>query len=255
LNLNKFSQVWSNEPNASHVKLFVRNLFKKVGDNLGWEAKSGESASQTLLRTTVLNQLGSNDDQSVIDEAKKRFSNRASVPIPADIRFLVYKLVVAHGTSADYEDMYQIFKTAEMAEEKLRALRALGYSDDSSLLSRTLQLSLTEEVRSQDLMYVFASCGSSLKGREMTWQFFKDNFSAFEHRLSASMMLMDRLVSYSIDGFASDEKAQDVEKFFGSHPVPNADRSIKQGLESIRAHAKWVNTNRDSVAKYLAEQH
>jgi len=186
---------------------------------------------------------------------KKRFANRAASPISADIRFLVYRLVVAHGTTEDYEAILQIFKTAEMHEEKLRALRALGYTENTDLLNRTLLMSFSDEVRSQDLMYVIASCGSSSKGRELTWKFFSENFAEFEKRLSSSMMLMDRLVSYSIDGFTSEEKAQEIEKFFAAHPVPSAERSIKQGLESIRANAKWVSSNRDSVAKWLAQQH
>jgi len=38
-NLGKFSDVWSNEPNYSDVKKFIRNLFTQIGKKLGWEKK------------------------------------------------------------------------------------------------------------------------------------------------------------------------------------------------------------------------
>jgi len=163
----------------------------------------------------------------------------------------VYSIV--NGGEKEYDQIYKLFKESEMQEEKLRALRALGFTQDPNLLNRSLKMSLSEEVRSQDLIYVIATCGAHKKGRELTWSFFKENFAQFENRLKDSMMLFERVVTASFDGFTSEEKAEDAEKFFTAHPVASAERGIKQTLEKIRSNAKWVQTNRANVAKFLAQ--
>ncbi len=64
----------------------------------------------------------------MIEEAKKRFQDHVTQKkiIPADLRGLIYSLVVSNGNKNDYEAVLNIYQTAEMHEEKLRALRALG---------------------------------------------------------------------------------------------------------------------------------
>jgi len=189
-------------------------------------------------------------------QKKKRFKDQIenNKPIAADIRSTVYQLVVSNGTEKEYDQVYHIFQTADMHQEKLRALAALGTSQDKNLLLRTLKLSLGDEVRSQDIFYVTGVCGSHKAGREITWQFFQENFKEFENRLKDSMMLFERVVTSAFSGFTSEDKAKEAEKFFGSNPVPNAERGIKQTLENIRANARWIDSNRDNVAKWLNDQ-
>lgn len=62
----------------------------------------------------------------------------------------------------------------------------------------------------------------------MNWEFFQTKFEDYHKRLGQTMMLMDRLVEYTLANFASDEKVHEIEKFFGAHPVPSAERTIKQ---------------------------
>lgn len=193
----------------------------------------------------------------MIAEARKRFEAylTKNESIPADIRGLVYKLVVQSGDEKDYEELLKIYRTADLHEEKLRALRALGYSRQPALTLRTLQWALDSgEVREQDLFYATATCSTHKDGRELVWQFMKENWAKFHEKLGETAMLIDRVVQYATKDFASEEKAKDIEQFFKAHPVPSADRTIKQSIETVLSSAKWVNSNRDAVAKWLAAQ-
>ncbi len=62
---------------------------------MGWVPKKGESDLDTLLRPVALAALGNNDDAETIAEAQKRFAEYQKDPqsLPADLRFIVYKLV------------------------------------------------------------------------------------------------------------------------------------------------------------------
>lgn len=44
-----------------------------------------------------------------------------------------------------------------MAEERVRALRALGFTKDKVLIDRLLKMSIDGSVRSQDVFYIFAT--------------------------------------------------------------------------------------------------
>jgi len=191
----------------------------------------------------------------VIQEAKRRFALHISGQqlLPADLRTCAYRAAVNYGSLADYEAVLNIFRKSDLAEEKMRALRCLaGVTENVELLNRTFQLSLTE-VRTQDILYVFAAT-TSKTAREFAWKFFRDNFDAYQQKMSASLSLMENVVKYAIDGFTGEQKAHEIESFFKDHPVPSAERAIKQALESIRGSGKWVDTNRESVAKWLAQQ-
>ncbi len=65
--------------------------------------------------------------------------------------------MVSKGGPAEYDDMLQRYRTSDMHEEKLRALRALGYNDNPQLIKRSLEFALTDEVRSQDIFILTAA--------------------------------------------------------------------------------------------------
>ena len=60
-------------------------MYEPIAAKLGWDAKPGESALDTLLRGLVLTRLGTNGHAPTIQEAKKRFAqfltNPDSLPV------------------------------------------------------------------------------------------------------------------------------------------------------------------------------
>ncbi len=103
--------------------------------------------------------------------------------------------MVAHGGSSEWEAVLHIFRTADMAEEKVRALRALGHSKHAEWIRKTLELSLTDEVRAQDMFYATGNAAASALGRELSWKFLQENWKDFERRLGESQFLLGRIVS------------------------------------------------------------
>jgi len=231
-------------------------LFTPISKKLGWVPKKGEIDLDTLLRPVVLATLGGNDDAETIAEAQKRFAEYQKDPqsLPADLRFIVYKMVVAHGGSSEWEAVLNIFRTADMAEEKIRGLRALGHSKHAELIRKTLELSLTDEVRAQDMFYATGNAGSSALGRDITWKFLQEQWAGFERRLGESQFLLGRIISYATKDFSDPEKAKEVEKFFAEHKVPSAERTVKQSMESIIVNSKWLQNNKKDVAAWLEKE-
>ena len=129
---------------------------------------------------------------------------------------------------------------------------ALTRFSDLELLRETLERSLSNEVRSQDTIFVVAGVASNLKGRDLAWDFIKSNWPEFDRRYGSGGFGLMRLVSVC-GNFTTQDKLADVESFFTENPTPAAERTIRQALERIRLNIGWLERNREEVAGWLAQ--
>ena len=86
---------------------------------------------------------------------------------------------------------------------------------------------------------------------ELAWRFIKENWDVIYARYSSGFFIA-RLVKTCAENFATLEDASDVEEFYKEHPVPSAQRSVQQGLESIRVNAALLERNKVALKTYLA---
>ncbi|XP_078620093.1 puromycin-sensitive aminopeptidase-like isoform X4 [Branchiostoma floridae x Branchiostoma japonicum] len=234
-------------------KLFVQDLFKLVGEKLGWEPKDGEGHLDAMLRSIVLSHLGKYGHQATIAEANQRLEEHISGTrtLAADLRGPVYATVLRHGDEKTYEKLLDLLRKADLHEEKVRILRSLGSVSQPELIQRVLEFALSSEVRSQDTVFVIGGATSSLKGRELAWKFVQDRWDELHTRYQGGFLLA-RLVQFSTSGFVEEVRAREVEDFFKLHPAPAAERTVQQSCENIRLNAAWLARDAASISDYLS---
>ncbi len=231
-------------------RVFARSLYEIIHGALGWDARPGESHGTMLLRPMVIGLLGRYGDPGVNAEALCRFDG--GTPVAPDLRAAVYGQVVESRGVDGYEAVLRVYRGAELHEEKNRCLRALGRSADAGLLRRTLDFSLSEEVRGQDTPLAVAGVAMNPLGRDLAWDFLREEWDVFDLRYKESGFILARIVSFTTEEFTTLEKAGEVEAFFESHPAPAAARTVRQSLERIRANALWLERDGDALARWLA---
>ncbi|KAK7501329.1 hypothetical protein BaRGS_00007454, partial [Batillaria attramentaria] len=234
---------------------FVTDLLLPTYKTLGWDKKEGEGHLTALLRDLTLGKLGSCGEPSVVEEAKRRFQAHCdgSQTLPGDLRSPVYTAVMRHGDESTLEALLKLYRATESQEEKSLLSRAMGFTKDGALISRVLAFSISDEVRSQDSPFVIGSATKTVKGREIAWQFVKENFTELHRRYSSST-LFARLVKLVTQGFATEEKAAEIEAFFKANPAPSADRTVQQACENIRLKARWLAREGQSIADFLKKR-
>jgi len=167
-----------------------------------------------------------------------------------DLRGLVYSLVAQSGDQTTYDQLWSLETTSELQEEKIRLLISLARFTNPNLLKDLLRRSLTEDVRSQDTITLVSAVAANLQGRNIAWEFVKDNWDEFDTRYGGGGFGLMRLVAIT-GSFTSLEKASEIEDFFKTHPTPAAERTIRQSLERININAAWLERNRSELAAWF----
>lgn len=250
-NIASLDNLIGDEAFYSSFQAYARGIFKPIGDRIGWDKKDGEGHLDALLRSTVLMQLGSYDDEDTLREAKSRFASYINDPtsVHPDIRGTTLVLTAKNGDRSTYDTIWDLYKNGTLQEEQVRFLISLANFENTDLLAETLNKSLSD-VRAHETVSVISFAAGNPIGREMTWQFVKDNWEELDRRYGDGGFAFMRLVAIT-SGFTTEEMREDVERFFSNHPAPGAERSVRQSLERIGTNIAWLSRNRDELAKWF----
>lgn len=253
-NLHAFEVLIADEPYLPDFQGYVRRLFRPVAERVGWDATPEESHLEALMRSAVLGRLGWVEDQGTVAEALRRFDAYLGDPttLAPDLKGVTYGIAGQEGDRASYEALWHLEREADLNEEKLRLLTATTRPKAAELLKETLGRSLEEEeVRTQDTVSVIVGVAANRHGRDLAWEFVKDNWAELDRRYSPGGFSIARVVGIT-DAFTTPERMEEVETFFKANPAPAAKRRIQQALERIRLNSIWLERNRSAVAEWLA---
>ena len=84
----------------------------------------------------------------------------------------------------------------------------------------------------QDSVHLIGSVAKNRQGRDISWAFFKENFSMLKGRY-ASGFLLSHLVKSCSERFLKESAAAEVEKFFSDNPLPGSERNVAQVLRGL----------------------
>ena len=248
-NLREIESLISDEPYLESYRAFGRQLFSPAAQRSGWDARPSEGHLDSLLRSTVLSQAGVYGDEEVIAQAQERFTAYQSDPgnVRPDLRGVVFSLVAQSGDRVLYDRIWELERAAELHEEKLRLMMSLARFQQEELLRETLDRSLTDDVRLQDTIFVVSAVAANHRGRNLAWEFLKEQWDEFDRRYGGGGFGLMRLVAIT-NAFSSDALRDDVAAFFEAHPTPAAERTIRQALERIQLNTAWLERNRGELA-------
>lgn len=252
-NLGRLSSLVSHTDFHPLFKAYGRHVVSGIARKLGWDPKPGEGHLDAMLRSLVLARMGLFGDEDVIAEAKRRFADHVTGTnlLPADLRTPVYHTVLSVGDEKTYETILKLYREADMQEEKDRLSRAMGSLRDKRLLSKVLELAMSDEVRSADTVFVVSSVAANFVGRDLAWQFYKDHQKEFAKRYDGGFLISHLVKSVSED-FVSEEKALEVEAFCTANPIPGTERSVLQSVENIRLNVKWLAKDEEAIRSFLS---
>ncbi|MCM8794320.1 MAG: M1 family metallopeptidase [Candidatus Omnitrophica bacterium] len=233
---------------------FCRGLYAAILRRCGWAPKAGESHLEKLLRPLVIGRAGHYGQTEVLSRARSLFNALLKTgSLNPDLRGVVYGLIAESGGMPEYRGLLRLYRASTLQEEKVRILRAIGRFRRAEVIRKALPFSISRQVRSQDAFIILAAFGGNRNGRLAAWEFVKKNWNSLTARYAGGgLNLMNHIIEGVTSDFIGKEICADIDRFFRTHPLPGAQRTMKQAVETIRANSSWASTDSQDIRQWLA---
>jgi len=244
-NLYHLYKLTRKEKFSDEIRTYTAQFLGTIFDRLGWDSQKNEKHTDALLRSFVITALGKLGDKEILNEARKRFNKflKNKNSLAADLQEPVFVLVAWQGNEKTYNKLLSLYKKSTLQEEKIRFLMAMCNFKQKNLLLKTLALSLTPEVRSQNIRVPIMGVSANIYGSDILWPWLKNNWKKLVRRFGVGNPLANRIVA-SIGSVIDDKQEKDLRKFFKRNPLPGTERVIEQTLERVRIRSKFLRSIR-----------
>ena len=234
------------------LQKFILGLFSPLAKRLSWNAKKGETHSNTLLRSLAISRAGRAGDKKIIEQARVKFRLiKKNKHIDPDIRGAVYSVVATWGSRKDYEAMLRMYKQETLHEEKNRIGGNLGDFKNKKILENVCRFAMSAHVRPQDTVSILFGVGANPLGRDVWWNFVRKNWRTLVARYGEGGLTLGHAVK-AISGSTEAKHLRSFKKFFATHPAPGAKRSVEQVLERLEGNILWLKRDRKVIHRFLS---
>jgi puromycin-sensitive aminopeptidase len=232
----------------------VRHRLAEKVSLLGWEPQEDETELDRQLRGDLLRTIGTLGDDEEVQaracEAYARYRDDES-SLDANVLPAVIAIVAAAGGEPEYAEFRDRFKSARTPQEEQRYLYALAGFRQAELLSRTLEMTLNREIRSQDAPYVIRSLLTSVYSRGLAWDFIKGNWQAMARQYPESAYTR---MYEGIAALVSAEWERDGRAFFAENKIDLGGKTLQQYLEQLRVAVAFQEREAEALGAYLSRQ-
>jgi len=226
---------------------FAGKMIGKQANRLGWEEMPGEGHLDNLSRSILVRLQCKYSPSSVSEKARVLFAAYLANPtdpnsLSSNIKTSVLRTALTNGGKSEMEALKKTLDVLDTVAEKKDVYSALGYTPKLEDKKAVLDWCTSGAVKLQDFFYPMASvAGSNQEGAELCFQYMKEHFDRIHSMIKkASPSLIMAVISYCCGGFASEQRAQEIDQFFKDTPVPLAARRVAQIIENTRANAAFL---------------
>jgi aminopeptidase N len=250
--LRDISDDVTSDADREAYQAWVRGLLRPRAAELGWQAQLGESEERHSMRGYVLYTLGyAGDDSQVFEQARALVERHLKEGAEADPTLLetAVRLAAIHGDAALYDQYLDQARKLQAPEERWLYQEALNRFRDPALIQRTLEYTVSPEVRIQDSGRMLASVFENPAARAIAWQFVKTRWNDVQAKMGLS--LGGQRVIRAAGGFCDAATRDDVQKFAAEHNVPVESRSLRTSLERINNCIDLKAAQQERLAVWL----
>jgi aminopeptidase N len=240
----------------ARFQAWLRDRFKPALQQLGLPGPAGEDDNRESRRATLLYLVGiTADDQDTQRQARQLSERYLADPttVPPTLAATILQVGATAGDEPLYEQyLSQLRKLTRDPEAYYRFFNALPYFRQPALVHRTLELTLSQEVRSQDADVLVAQLMALPWGNEAAWRFVASHWDALTGKLGVFQGIPGLI--RSTGAFCSADRAAEVKQFFATHPVPSSERTIQQHIERIEACAAVKTRQASALSAWIQSQ-
>ncbi|MCY0878236.1 MAG: M1 family metallopeptidase [Firmicutes bacterium] len=235
-----------------HLHALVRRIAAPLLDQLTWDPEPDEDVRRRRVRATVIRTLGVyGADPDVRQRAQALMSGywAGTASVPPELLTPLAELVAVAGGAREWDAIYRQFQTAKTPQDEKRYLYALAAFEDPQLMERTLAVYQSSEVKTQDGAIALGQALANRHARARVWQVVEEQWNTLIEKYPK---MVDFIVA-PVGGVVDDPLASRMRDWLQSHPVPQAERHIRQTLEFQEVNGALAKKVRGQLAG-LADQ-
>ena len=213
-----------------HFRSWIRGLLWPAMERIGWEPREGERDLDKPLRGALMAGLGilGADPQAFGLAMEIERESRGDGQVDPSLVAASVGIVAAGGTPQDFDRYLEAIRSARTPQEELRYLYALPEFRDAMLMDKTVGMTLTEEIRTQNVPGVLARSMANREHGSRAWAFVKEHWDEIVAQVAPTTLI------YVADGvryLTEPEQVKDARSFFEAHPIPQSALQLRQILE------------------------
>jgi aminopeptidase N len=238
----------------SAYRAWVGRFIAPALADLGLEGRADDADEVKALRATVVNLAGQTArDAQVLAKTRTLVLQELDKPgtIESTLLGVLINLAAIDGDGALYDRYLARVKTATDPEEHDQYMYALTSFANPALVRRTMDLALSDVVRSQDAKFVVAALLANRDTRPLAWPLTRERWAEIQKKTGefvGNTVIVDALGNY-----CDAASAAEVKTFFTTHKVPDAARTLQQSIERIQACAAAAAVQGPKLAEWLKQ--
>jgi puromycin-sensitive aminopeptidase len=220
-------------PDREAFQRQVRALLSPAYTRLGADVVEGESDRDRELRGALFEALGVlGADGGVKALAAELFASELDNAGRVDPSLFSASIAVVAPdmTAAQYDVFVDRFTNAATPQDEIRFLYALADAEDAGLVGRTLDLSISDGVRTQNAPYLLRRAMGNRAHGLRAWKFVVDHWDDINARFPSNSIV--RMLE-GVRSLHDPSVAETVFRFFETHEVPQGDKTLAQHLERL----------------------
>jgi puromycin-sensitive aminopeptidase len=231
----------------------VRRVAGPAFDRLGWDPAPGESERDAISRSRLIALLGTvAADTAIRAEAAARLARfeTDSGALAADILSATVGVVAATGGDEAYDMILGRYRTAGTPQDQVRYLMSLATFPDPHLLTRSLDLALSTEVRSQDGPSLIAAVLVNRDGAALAWSWIEDHWDRIAARFPRNLLVR---MFEGVVGLVDADLVARVHTFLADTDIPVQGPRLHQLEERIDINVAFAARVRPGLGEALVQ--
>jgi puromycin-sensitive aminopeptidase len=242
-------------PVKAAIESRLRHHLVPILDRVGLAVVDGESVRVTDLRNLAISNLGTTANHApVVDHARAMYTQWKVDPasVDSDVFAKMVNVLAHNGDKGLHSEFNDLRVTAKTPQDQTRFMYALTSFRKPELITATIKLALSGEIRVQDAAYFFASILGNEDACLETWQATKDNWGKITEMWTAYSVpaIFDSLISLDTPALEADV----VDFFTKKNTIEFGQMQLAQGLEQLRIGVllrQAVEADRARLDQYL----
>lgn len=136
----------------------------------------------------------------------------------------------------NFEMILRKYGDSDSDEERIRLLGSMMSFKETSLVALSFGLALGGEVKRQDVSTMIVAASGNPDARGLTWMWIKVNMGRLT-KLYEGTGTLSRILMWVIPTLGIG-RVEEVERFFEENRIPEAEKGIRAGLETLRIYDK-----------------